>query len=184
MQEQDWSQVLNAKDVDEKAETLHNLVMNQLDEFCPVMTRKVSSDDQPFFTHQLKRLDRKRRREFRKHRRSAKYKRLHNLYKKKVSEAKKKFKQNMIDDVMTARSGQWYSKLKRISNFDQIKSENIQVDEISHLSNKEQAEAIADSFAKISNEYEAIKKKDIKIPPFSTSDIPQYTPLQVKKYLQ
>ena len=108
------------------------------------------------------------------------HKRLPNLYKKKVSEAKNKFKQNMIDDVMTARSGQWYSKLKRISNFDQIKSENIQVDEISHLSNKEQAEAFGDSFAKISNEYEAIKKEDIKIPPFSTSDIPQYTPLQVK----
>ena len=63
-------------------------MVNKLDEFCPVLTRKVSSDDQPFFTDQLKRLDRKRRREFRKHRRSAKYKRLHNLYKKKVSEAK------------------------------------------------------------------------------------------------
>ena len=46
--------------VDEKAENLNNLVINKLDEFCPVMTRKVSSDDQPFFTDQLKRFERKR----------------------------------------------------------------------------------------------------------------------------
>jgi hypothetical protein len=101
----------------------------------------------------------------------------------KVKEAKQKFKANMIDDVMTARSAQWYSKLKRISNFEQNKAEFVQVDEISHLSNKEQAEAIADSFSSISNEYEQIKKEDIQIPPFSPSDIPQYTPQQVKKYL-
>ena len=84
---------------------------------------------------------------------------------------------------MTARSAQWYSKLKRISNFEQNKAEFVQVDEISHLSNKEQAEAIADSFSSISNEYEQIKKEDIQIPPFSPSDIPQYTPQQVRKYL-
>ena len=85
---------------------------------------------------------------------------------------------------MDARSGQWYSKLKRISNFEQNKSENIQVDEISHMSNKDQAEAIADSFSAISNQYEEIQKENIKIPPFSKSDIPQLAPNQLIKYLQ
>ena len=59
----------------------------------------------------------------------------------------------MIDNVMTAKDGQWYSKLKRITNFGQDKSDLVQVDEISHMSDKEQAEAIADSFSSISNEY-------------------------------
>ena len=90
----------------------------------------------------------------------------------------------MIDDVMDARSGQWNSKLKRISKFEQNKSENIQVDEISHMSNKDQAEAIADSFSAISNQYEEIQKENIKIPPFSKSDIPQLAPNQVIKYLR
>ena len=64
----------------------------------------------------------------------------------------------MIDDVMSARTGQWYSKLKRISNFNQTKSDIVQVDSISHLSDQEQAEAIADSFSAISNEYKPMEE--------------------------
>ena len=71
----------------------------------------------------------------------------------KVKEAKQKFKTRMIDDVMTARSAQWYLKLKRISSYEQNKAEFVQVDEISHLSNKEHAEAIADSFSSISKPF-------------------------------
>ena len=90
----------------------------------------------------------------------------------------------MIDDVLSARDGQWYSKLKRISNYDQTKSEQVQVDEITHLSDKEQAEAIADSFSAISNEYQPINKEAIKIPTFPQSSIPQFKPYQVRKYLE
>ena len=88
------------------------------------------------------------------------------------------------NDVITARSGQWYSKLQKISNFNQEKTNVVQVDEISHLSDQEQAEAIADSFSEISNEYEHVKKDDIFIPPFSKSAIPQFTPQTIRKYLQ
>ena len=48
----------------------------------------------------------------------------------------------MIDGVMTSGEAQWYSKLKRITNYEQTKPETIQVDEISHISDKEQADAI------------------------------------------
>ena len=90
----------------------------------------------------------------------------------------------MIDHVLEARSGQWYAKLKRITNFDQAKFDVVQVDEINHLSDQEQAEAIADSFSAISNEYKPVNKDDIKIPAFTSSEIPQFKPHQVKKYLQ
>ena len=53
---------------------------------------------------------------------------------------------------MNAKSSQWYQKLKRITNFNQERSENVQVDEISHLSDEAQAEAIADSLSEISNQ--------------------------------
>ena len=115
-------------------------------------------------------------------RRSSKYKKLQAAFKKKVSEEKKKFKKKMIDDVMTARDGQWYSKLKRISNYDQAKSEKVQVDEISHMTDKEQAEAIAESFSSRSNEYEPIKKEEIDSPPFEHSDIPKVQTWQVRKH--
>ena len=85
---------------------------------------------------------------------------------------------------MTARDGQWYSKLKRISNYDQAKSDILQVDEISNLSDQDQAEAIADSFSAISNEYEQVNRNKIRVPAFCPSTVPQFTPMQIKKYLQ
>jgi hypothetical protein len=90
------------------------MVLDKLDEFCPEKTRKISSDDQPWYTEQLKRLNRRIRREFSKKRRSKRYRKLKKIYLKKVLQAKRNFKSRMIDDVMTARTCQWYSKLKRI----------------------------------------------------------------------
>ena len=56
---ENWSEVMNAKSPDEKAEILQNIVKSKLDETCPEKTTKVASDDQPWYTEQLKRLDRK-----------------------------------------------------------------------------------------------------------------------------
>ena len=60
IQDQDWTEILEAQAADAKAEMLHNLVITKLDEFCPEKTRRISSDDRPWYTEQLKRLDRKR----------------------------------------------------------------------------------------------------------------------------
>ena len=85
---------------------------------------------------------------------------------------------------MSARSGQ-IIKLKRITNFNQEKFDIFQVGEISHLPDQEQAEAIAESFLDISNEYELVKKKDnISIPLFSKSSILQFKPQIIRKYLK
>ena len=89
----------------------------------------------------------------------------------------------MIDDVKTAKSSEWYSKLKRITRQDQFKSEVIQVEEISHLSDKEQAQLIADQQAEISNSYKGIEWEDISIPPFKPEDIPQFSNFQVKGFI-
>ena len=82
----------------------------------------------------------------------------------------------MIDDVMTARDSQWYSKLKRISNYDQMKGDILQVDEISHMPDQDQAEAIADTFSSISNEYEPVDREKIQIHSFCPSSVPQFKP--------
>ena len=184
IQTQEWKEILEENSVDKKAEVLHNMVLDKLDEFCPEKIRKISSDDKPWFTEQLKTLKRKKSRLFRKNRSSIKYKALVEKYENKLLETKKNFKAKTIDEVMEARSGQWYTKLKRMTNFDQGKSETVQVDEISHLNDEDQAEAIADSFSSISNEYEPVRKDDIVIPPFEKSSIPQYKPHMIRKYLQ
>ena len=58
-------------------------------------------------------------------------------------------------------------------------SEKINIDEISHLSDQQQAEIIAEKFSSIQNEYEPIKSENINIPPFTQDDIPQFHPSQV-----
>ena len=75
----------------------------------------------------------------------------------------------MIDDVMTAGDAQWYSKLK---------------EEISHMSEQDQAEAITNSFSAKSDEYDPVNREKIEIPPFSPSSVPQFKPYQIRKYLE
>ena len=82
-----------------------------------------------------------------------------------------------------SKNGQWYTKLKKMCKYDQHKSESITVQEIEHLSNEEQAEAIADSFSAISHRYQPIDRSQITVPPFSPKSIPQFTLAQVRKCL-
>ena len=84
--------------------------------------------------------------------------------------------------------GQWYSKLKRMSNYDQLKTEQICVEEISEYSDLEQAEIIAENFSKISNEYDAIDT--VKIARHTASangnlkPMSVFEPYQVHEYLR
>ena len=84
----------------------------------------------------------------------------------------------MVADLKSKSPGQWYSSLKRISSMDQHE-DHINIEEISHLSEQEQAEVIAEHFSSIPNQYEPLKKDDIKIPKFSEDDIPQFHPVRV-----
>ena len=79
---------------------------------------------------------------------------------------------------------QWYSKLKRLCSYDQQKSDPIIIESIKHLSDQEQAEKIADKFAKVSQEYDPLKTEEIQFPEYDTSQIPSFLPGQVCKYLE
>ena len=63
------------------------------------------------------------------------------------------------------------------------KSEILNIEEIIHLSNKDQAEAIAESINKISQEYEEVKPEDINIPDIPPNTIPKFSPRQILQYL-
>ena len=56
IQEQNWREVLEEKSVDTKAEQLHKMLLEKLDEVCPEKMRKISNDDEAWFTGHLKRL--------------------------------------------------------------------------------------------------------------------------------
>ena len=75
-----------------------------------------------------------------------------------------------------------------MSNYDQIKTEQIKMEEISHLSDIQQAEVIAENFAKISNQYESVNPSEIARHTTGArgyqKPMPKIEPYQVHEYLR
>ena len=115
---------------------------------------------------------------------SKKYCQIDKVYQLKLKEAKKLFKRKTIDDIKQSNKLQLYSMLKWISSFDQHKSEEIQVDEISHPSDIHQGEAIADSPSNISNQYRSLRTEDIILKPIQEGSYPQFTLVEVRRFLE
>ena len=174
-----WEEVFEAKSAHEKAESFQDILVKKLDEFFPIKTRKVNSDDQPWVTFKLKQMDRCRKRVYHKERRSLKWKILDKNFKKEMKSAKAQFYKDKVAALKTAKPGQWYKYLKQLTCHDQQKSESVSVDEISHLSDQQQSEMIADSFCAIQNQYDELKADDIHIPHFSETEIPQFSAAEV-----
>ena len=160
-------------------------VLREKTEACfPTKTRKISSINQPFFSDKIVVLKRKKQREYNKNRKSEKWQRLNDKYTDKLNTAKKMFYQKEISKLKNANPKKWFYWLKRMISKDQLKEQEIIVDEISHLSNSDQAEKIAYSFSSISQEYDKIDPKSITCPPFKPEDIPIISVKTVENYLQ
>ena len=127
----------------------------------------------------LKKMDRKRKRIYRKERRSDNWKNLEKAFKKEIKSAKSQFYSKTVSELKLKKPGEWYKCLKKISSYDQQRSEQPIIDEINHLSDQEQAEIIADKFASIQNEFQSLKEDDINIPCFTEEDVPQFHSSQV-----
>ena len=177
--EENWSDVYTAETAHQKASKFQELLCSKVEQYFPEKTCKVNSDDQPWITFKLKKLDRKRKRVYRKERRSKRWKEIDSNFKEEVKIAKKNFYKNSIEDLKKKNPGQWYQCLKKLSSYDQLKNELPQCEEISHLPDEEQVELIADRFASIQNEYDAIKPEEIDVPEFSLDQVPQFRPSQV-----
>ena len=179
LQNQDWSEVYEAKSASIKAELLQNMLVRKFHELFPEKTHRISSDDQPWITHKLKLQDRRKKREFNKHRKSEKWQKLNTDFKKSVSLAKKDFYKRMVSELTSKNTSKWYSTLKKMTSHDQQKNEKLIIQEINHLSDREQIEKLADHFSKIPNEYEQLNKDDIDINPIKPNDIPQFKEVQI-----
>ena len=104
-------------------------------------------------------------------------------YESMLKKAKHDFYSRKIRKLRNTKPKKWHRELKKLTSFDQGHAEEILVESINHLTNKEQANLIADKFAEISQEYDKLKKEDIKVPYFCESDIPVVTEEEVEKEL-
>ena len=65
----------------------------------------------------------------------------------------------MMSDLMNKNTSQRYSSVKRMTSYGQQKFQKVVVQEINNLSDKDQAEKIAENFLKIPNELNRLRKK-------------------------
>ena len=112
-------------------------------------------------TPEIKELDRNKKREYTKNRRSEKYCSMQQLYEDKVKVAKQNYYINIVQDLKAGNPGQWYSKLKRMSNMDNTQNSDIIVEQLDGLSKQQQVEEIAEAFSTISNLYETVKYENL-----------------------
>ena len=82
------------------------------------------------------------------------------MFKQEVKSAKAQFYKKTVADLKKKSPGQWYSALKRITSSDQ-RSDQLNIEEISHLTDQERAEIIAEKCSSIQNEYQPLKNEDI-----------------------
>ena len=155
-----WYELYESVDPNHKAEIFQNTLLVKYHECFPVKIMKISCDDKPWFNLELKKLDRKRKKEFSRHYKSDLWSTLNEEFLEKCLKAKESYYKLMVSDLKESNPGKWHSKLKRMSGQEIDKQENILVEELSGYSNKEQANMIAEHYADISNQYQPIKKDD------------------------
>jgi exonuclease III len=182
MKEHNWRDVKEATTANEKADCLKNELFAKLNEYLPTKVRKITIEDQPFFTEKLKTMKRKKNKLYNKERKSEKWKKLEETYQTELNRTKKGFYKKKVEDLKTKNKGQWFSELKKLSKYDQ-KKEHVIVEEINELTDQEQAEKIADKFSQTRQEYDKLKKEDVKIPLFEASEVPVINVTNVKNVI-
>ena len=182
LKQTEWKDMTQGN-VHESAKEIMDLLKQKTEDFFPTKARKISSDNQPFFTEHLSKLKRRKQREYSKHRKSQKWIKMNIEYENKLNTAKKAYYKNEIAKLKNSDPKRWFYWLKRLVSSGQTNEREINVNEIEHLPYEEQAEQIADSFAKISQEYDQFKSEDISIPFFCTTDIPVISVNTVETYL-
>ena len=93
-----WIDFYKCKGVDKKAELLQNILVQKYEDCFPIKVLKISCEDKPWITSDLKALDRKRKREFSKHYKSDYWKKLNQEFLDKCKSAKQKYYDNIVSD--------------------------------------------------------------------------------------
>ena len=99
---QKWEEVFSAQSAHEKVESFQKMLVNKMNEIFPEKKRKIMSDVDPWISHKLNKLDRKRKRLYRKERRSEKWRNLEKLFKKELKSAKATFYKQTVAELKLA----------------------------------------------------------------------------------
>ena len=146
----------------QQTKVFEDKIQEMLNKFCPEKTVRISSQDKPWVTGELKAIARLKSREYNKRGKTERYKDLAKQFTDKYNiEAEKYLRKNM-DELIECKPGQAYSVLKKMGAQpgDCIDSNTFTLPshESENLNNEQCAEQIANYFAQISQEFSPLNR--------------------------
>ena len=163
---------------------MQNLLVEKYYECFPMKILKLSDDDKPWFSQELKKLGRMRKREYSRHNKSSLWEKLNSEFLQKCKIEKERYYKNIVEDLKESEPGKWHSKLKRMTGQDKLKSQNILIEELLGCSDQEQADIIAEHYSEISNQYDEINPDDFTEYLDSNCSPPVIEPLKVYQVIE
>ena len=156
-----WKEVLQEKDIDKKVSLFHKYLRDLLDKYFPEKTITISNLDKPWMTPQLKQLLRQAQRERVKHGKGGNFKKLWSKFRRLKRKRIKNFNADFVSELKTTNPGKWYTMMKRLGGLDQMSRGRMTIKSLEGLSDKDCAEAIAQSFASVSQEYTPLDRDQL-----------------------
>ena len=162
-----WDSISDKMSPTEQTAVFEKLINTKLNQFCPEKEIKLSSQDKPFITAELRKIKRQKSREYVKNGKSEKYKKLDKLFETKYKSEAEKYLQKNLDALRETNPGQAYHILKKMGAqpgdcIDANNTFTLSNHEDDNLSEEKSAERIAEHFAAISQEF----------PPLDVSQLP------------
>ena len=157
----DWKDILEEKDVNKKVAIFHNYLRHLLDKYFPEKTVTISNLDKFWITPQLKQLLRQVQRERIKHGKGGKFKKMWAKFRRLKRKRIRDFNSDFVTELKTTKPGKWYSMMKRLGGLDQMSHGRLTISSLEGLSDKDCAEAIAQSFASVSQEYRPVDRAQL-----------------------
>lgn len=171
----EWQPMLETSSPSDQVEILENTFETKMQTIFPLKKVKISSDDKPFITAELKKLDRKIKRIYSKSGKTDRYDILKKSYDLKYKKAARKYIEKNVADLKYENPGKAYSTLKKMGaapgDCNDEGSFSLQNHLDRNLTTEQCVEEIADHFARISQEY----------PPLDVARLPPDVQLKVKQ---
>ena len=109
---ENWNSVSSISSTTEQVGSLQKILDKKIDQIFPVKTVRYSPSDKPWITGELKKLARKRKKEYRKNGKSEKYLNLKSDFDDKFKKAMSDYMEKNISDIKSSNPSKAYSLLK------------------------------------------------------------------------
>ena len=111
-----WESVISDKNPNEQVNQFENLLTEKMDMIFPKKTIRMRPFDKPYFTGELKSLDRRKKREYKKRGKSEKYMEIKRKYEAKLKKAAQSYLEKNVRSLKESDPSKYYSTLKRMGS--------------------------------------------------------------------